>query len=76
MQIDLLATTDQSISFRIQNGSYKFYFTAIYGCNEGIERRRLWKHLRFLHSIISTEPWMLSGDFNIITHASESSHMS
>ena len=53
----------------------KFYFSAIYGHNEGIKRRSLWSHLKDIHSFIKEEPWILAGDFNIFTEASESSNL-
>ena len=38
-----------------------------------MERRRLWNYLCTLHSSIYEEPWLLSGDFNIVASAMESS---
>ena len=72
MQVDLVAVTDQSITCRIQEDSKDFYFSAIYGSNEGLERRRLWSHLVSLKSILFDDPWLLVGDFNIIAAPSES----
>ena len=51
-----------------------FYFRAIYGSNDGMERRRLWSHLHDLNEKFSTEPWILACDFNVISHPSKSSN--
>ena len=72
MLVDLLVVTDQSITYRIRLDPATFYFNAIYACNKGVERRRLWNHLISLKSSLSDEPWTLAGDFNIIAHHSES----
>ena len=72
MQVDLVASTDQSITCKIEVNSKTFFFSAIYGCNQGIERRRLWDHLAIIHSRLSKKPWFLTGDFNIIANTSES----
>ena len=66
------ATTDQSITCCVTSESQKFYLSASYGCNEGIDRRRLWSHLSHMHDSFSQDPWILAGDFNIIAHPSES----
>ena len=52
----------------------QFYFSAVYGSNDGVERRRLWSHLYSLNTIMSAEPWLIAGDFNVILHPSESSN--
>ena len=44
-QVSLIASNDQSITVNVEYDSKRFFFTAIYGCNEGMERRRLWSHL-------------------------------
>ncbi|XP_022728830.1 uncharacterized protein LOC111284435 [Durio zibethinus] len=51
--------------------SQKFFLSAIYGSNNGAERKRLWSHLLSLRGIISDSPWILAGDFNVITYPSE-----
>ena len=51
----------------------KFIFNAIYGRNDGGDRKRLWSHLISIYKIGMNEPWLLAGDFNIITSSSESS---
>ena len=74
LQVELIDSMDQSITCGVTYGDKKFYFSAVYGSNEGIERRRLWMHLASLRSSIAHNPWMLAGDFNIIMHPSESSN--
>ena len=41
LEIDLVALRDQSITCRIQYDLKIFYFSAIYGCNERLKRRKL-----------------------------------
>ena len=62
VDVNLLDVTDQSITCKIHMDSHNFFFSAIYGSNDGIERRKLWDHLIFLHSSIYAEPWILTGD--------------
>ena len=72
--MDLVADTKQSITCCIVEDSKKFFFSAIYGCNEGVKRKELWAHLQSLSRSVCENPWMFVGDFNIITQPSESSH--
>ena len=73
LQVSLVSVTSQSITCSISEESRRFYFSAIYGSNDGMERRQLWRHLQDISNNLSTEPWILAGDFNIISHPSESS---
>ncbi|KAK8547647.1 hypothetical protein V6N13_009052 [Hibiscus sabdariffa] len=50
-----------------------FYFTVVYGCNEGIARRSLCAYLQGVYGSIGSSPWVLLGDFNAIHGISESS---
>ena len=75
-QVSLVDTTDQSITINTQYDSHFFFFSAIYGCNEGNDRRRLWSHLIMVQRKIRDAPWMLAGDFNVTVHPSESSNYS
>ena len=47
-QVDLVATMDQCINCRVTAGTKKFMFSAVYGSNERVDRRRLWSHLSSL----------------------------
>ena len=70
-QVSFIVATDQSITVNIQYGTQTFTFSAIYGCNEGVDRRRLWRHLGNLHDSCLDVPWLLVGDFNITMDSSE-----
>ena len=70
--MDLVADTKQSITCCIVEDSKKFFFSAIYGFNEGRDRMRLWTHLLAMYSSIQGEPWMMVNDFNVITDPVES----
>ena len=74
VQVDLVALTDQCITCNISFGSFQFHLSAVYGLNDGVERRRLWDHLCNLNSALSQKPWIIAGDFNVIAHPSESSN--
>ena len=74
LQVNLIASTSQSITCSIMKDAQQFYFSAVYGSNDGVERRRLWSHLYSLNTIMSAEPWLIAGDFNVILHPSESSN--
>ena len=74
MQVDLVDSTDQSITCCITYDSHKFFLNAIYGCNDGMDRKRLWSYLYSLHSSLSQDPWMLVVDFKVTTRPSESSN--
>ena len=56
MQVDLVDSTDQSITCCITYDSHKFFLNAIYGCNDGMDRKRLWSYLYSLHSSLSQDP--------------------
>lgn len=73
MQVDMIACTDQCITCTISTTLEEFALSAIYGSNEGVERRRLWAHLNSLQGIIANKAWLLTGDFNVIAHPSECS---
>ena len=71
-QVSLIDITDQSITTSIKLDDHSFFFSAIYGCNEDMDRRRLWSHLYSNKSIILDEPWFLIREFNFTVHPSES----
>ena len=58
VKVSLISATDQSITSWVDYDSKKFVLTAIYGSNEGEDRKLLWRHLE---SIGLTEPWILAG---------------
>ena len=71
--VELVDVMDQCITCIITQGMKKFMLSAIYGWNEGIDRRRLWSHLSSLKASDLQLPWMMAGDYNVISHPFESS---
>ena len=71
-QVSLSAAIDHSIIVSIKFDSQSFFFTAIYGCNDGIDRRRLWSHLNSIHNTVLEGFWFLVKDLNVIMDPSES----
>ena len=67
MEVKLVDDTNQCITCKVCMESQNFFLSAIYGRYDGIERRSLWDHLITLHSFIYEDPWILAGEFNIIT---------
>ena len=67
-QVSLIDTTDQTVTVSVKVDAHSFYFSTIYGCNDGVDRRRLWNHLVSIQRIILDEPWLLARDFNVTIH--------
>lgn len=42
------------------------FLTVIYASNNEIKRRLLWRELTQLKSSMPAEPWIASGDFNVV----------
>ena len=74
MQVNLVDATDQCITCSISFDFLQFHLSAVYGLNEGVERKRLRDHLCNLHSSLTRKPWILAGDFNVVAHPSKSSN--
>ena len=62
LQVDLIDSMDQCITCSITTASKEFVLSAIYGSNEGVERRRLWAHLNSLQGVIANKAWLLTED--------------
>ena len=60
VQVQLIEAIDQSKTSWVEFNSKKFILSAIYGYNEGCDRKRLWTHLRFIHNSISNGPWLIA----------------
>ena len=56
LQVEFVDSMDQSITCCVTYGAKKFYFSAMYGSNEGTDRKRLWMHLTSLRSSIAQYP--------------------
>ncbi|CAI8594443.1 unnamed protein product [Vicia faba] len=63
--VDILKCTSQLIHLKVRNINQRMEFLAtfVYGFNDVIGRKDLWKNLV---DISSTQPWMVLGDFNDI----------
>ncbi|GAA0182529.1 hypothetical protein LIER_42300 [Lithospermum erythrorhizon] len=53
------------------HGGYCFHLTAIYGRNNKLERRNLWKSLSDDQIVVHQTPWIVGGDFNVIRSVEE-----
>ena len=74
IKVDVVASTAQCVTCKILIDAKQFYFSVVYGFNEGVLRKNLWKHLDSLHGSLCQSPWMLAKDFNIIANTNESSN--
>ena len=72
MKVEVKDSNDQCITCSVSFESKQYWLSAVNGANEGSKRKRLWKHLISIKRQLSQEPWVLAGDFNIITDPSES----
>ncbi|OMO51164.1 reverse transcriptase [Corchorus capsularis] len=63
----------QCITCHITYNSKKFYFSAVYGANNEGDRRNLWSYLLQTATTIGADPWLVVGDFNVISRIKESS---
>ena len=72
--VELVDCMDQCITCIVSQRMKKLMFSAIYGWNEGIDKRRLWTHLSSLKASNMQLPWMMVGDYNVIAHPSKSSN--
>ncbi|KAK8618723.1 hypothetical protein V6N13_132705 [Hibiscus sabdariffa] len=75
IQFSVIDITDQCITGVVKTGVEEFVLSAVYDCNLGTDRRRLWDHLVGLQSIVGQRPWMIMGDFNVTLCQDESSEV-
>ena len=73
-QVDLVDVMDQCITCSVTIGFQRFNLSAVYASNDGGERRRLWSHLLIAQNANAQYPWLITGDFNVTAHVSESSN--
>ncbi|KAJ0256894.1 hypothetical protein HA466_0078550 [Hirschfeldia incana] len=79
IKVQFLFADYQSITVKIlPPESLPFYFTAVYASNELEERRQLWISLKdtAVAFDLTSNPWMVCGDFNEILDPRESSNPS
>ncbi|CAH9080829.1 unnamed protein product [Cuscuta europaea] len=60
----------QYTHFKVTNGSFEGWITAIYAKHTHVERRLLWDHLKHYSTSIIV-PWMMGGYFNAIVDHSK-----
>lgn len=46
-----------------------FFMSAVYASSDELQRRYLWKELYDIYAFMSSDPWTVLGDFNVIKHA-------
>lgn len=71
--VKLVSECDQAITCLISVNSLVFLSSFVYANNDYISRRRLWSYLGNVKWNFSLVPWMISGDFNVLSHPSECS---
>lgn len=74
--MEVLRVMNQCISCEVHFSNTSFFLSAVCGSNEVIERRDLWTHFSVINEVVKNSPWIISGDFNIMVHLSESSQYS
>ncbi|XVE88838.1 hypothetical protein DITRI_Ditri19aG0100900 [Diplodiscus trichospermus] len=74
IQFSLIDLSNQSIIGIVDYNSQKFYLSVIDACNDGTDRKNLWKHQCRINQTIQNDPWMLAGDFNVTTQPTKSSN--
>ncbi|XP_039026250.1 uncharacterized protein LOC120159757 [Hibiscus syriacus] len=73
LMFSIFRSCDQAITITRATDGHSIAITAIYGSNNGVVRRGLWEHLSTVGKDIGPSSWLVSGDFNIIAKAEESS---
>ncbi|KAJ9535204.1 hypothetical protein OSB04_un001715 [Centaurea solstitialis] len=51
---------------RVRGSDVAFFATIVYGANRGVERQLLWTELRKFHTLMGSNPWVITGDFNAL----------
>ncbi|XVF60890.1 hypothetical protein PTKIN_Ptkin08bG0084500 [Pterospermum kingtungense] len=72
----VVAVMDQCITCLVECMGKRFYASSVYASNFSTDRRRLWKHLEDMSVLVDKGSWIISGDFNVLLHPSESSNYS
>jgi len=73
VDISVIDKSDQCVSccvHSLKDGSSWFH-SFVYGANKPLDRRSLWQHLYTIKNRLFPNPWMLSGDFNVVEHLAE-----
>jgi hypothetical protein len=56
----------QRLTIGVPDNKRTWFLSAVYGANQGLERRTLWQSLNNLKIKLGDVPWILTGDFNAI----------
>ncbi|XP_027122245.1 uncharacterized protein [Coffea arabica] len=70
LNISFSTLAEQLVDMEISSPVGSFFFSAVYARCTGVARRPLWSAMERLASL-RQRSWMVAGDFNIITEASE-----
>ena len=73
LEVNLVWFSTQTITCRVFDKTYQkwFYVTGVYGFNDRVPRYALWDDLCHVSRMVSDQPWVLFGDFNIVRCADE-----
>jgi exonuclease III len=73
VSIQVMDIHEQVLTCRVcpTTGQNPWILLAIYGANQGIERRRMLNQLEVIKNFVGTFPWMLASDFNVICRQQE-----
>lgn len=64
----LLSTHEQMVTFLVEDSNREVAtFSFVYAKCRSAGRRELWDHITQIATVVST-PWMVGGDFNIMSH--------
>jgi len=68
VKVSVLQKSAQCINCHIHSlkDNSDWFQSSIYGANKPIERRLLWQDLLSMKMIVSSNPWILGGDFNVM----------
>ncbi|KAL4369287.1 hypothetical protein GQ457_05G000700 [Hibiscus cannabinus] len=70
---EIVHNTSQVITCCLQRGDDCFFCSFVYACNGREDRLVLWRDLVAAKAKIGLSPWVLAGDFNVISRPQESS---
>ncbi|KAL4334719.1 hypothetical protein GQ457_07G002500 [Hibiscus cannabinus] len=68
-----VSSYSQAITCCLRRGDDSFYCSFVYACNGREDRRELWREFIDVKARIGASPWVLAGDFNVISRPQESS---
>jgi len=73
VKVSVLDKSAQCINCHIHSikENSDWFQSFIYGANKPVERRLLWQNLFSMKMMVSSKPWILDGDFNVVRFLSE-----